>query len=80
MTRAEKIIEAHQNCINLIERIESYKKYIRTNEQRIKDYQKYGFTKRLVNPLKHDIEIQNMVVKRLEERYKRNFNLIVSFF
>ena len=80
MTRAEKIIEAHQNCINLTECIESYKKYIRTNEQRVKDYEKFAFTKRLVKPLKHDIEIQKMVVKRLEKRYKKNFKLIYFFF
>tara|TARA_R110002012_G_C11331824_1_gene577137 strand:- start:324 stop:563 length:240 start_codon:yes stop_codon:yes gene_type:complete len=79
MTRAEKIIEAHQNCINLTECIESYKKYIRTNEKKIKDYEKFGYSN-ISKWLNHNIEIQKMVVKRLEERYKRNFRLIVSFF
>lgn len=79
MTRSQEIIEAHQNCIELIECIENYKRYITTNEENIKVYSRMMFGN-LVKDLKHDIQIQKMVVKRLEERYKSNYTKIVSFF
>jgi len=69
MSKISDNIELHYNAINLLSSLVFYtnKKEMLTNQLNVIDSDLIN----TINKLKHDIDICDMVIKRLEQRYNK---------
>jgi len=65
----KKLIEKHENCIRIIEAIATFQNLIELNKDHIRIMN--GWFPDIYQMYIHKIEIYNMCIERLKERYLR---------
>jgi len=70
-------LKQHENCIEILEAIERFERFKSDKKYSIFFHSNYftGMKKKL----RHEIEIYEMCIKRLEERYKKQLNKLIKF-
>jgi len=74
--KTKLLIEKHQTCIEILEGIQRFERQIKLTQDNINGFA--GTFSQLRRKYKHNIDIYNMCIVRLTERYKKVIDFVLT--